>query len=414
MNIEEVKEQWREAPDDDVVQAATVDRNGYPPEIQAVIEQEVQRRGLVDEVEQKRITLSKANASAPRPVEGQVEKKRVSFRSIIGSVIGVMFLFYVAVQIISSVIPARPKRLSPNNLKLREIVREVMPLQEQCRELGEFKGPIVGKCLIWWLDEDCPSAANSLIPADLQASPDDPQMTVFLVFERDYTPGFGKVRTQVDICVVQWPARNPAGVVSLAAESGTAGIPPIRAKGQESYMARHVATWVKSLPTGKASGTHGKFKKHIDSFHEYSILYPLTWEPLPKEFVEMVKKQLPEGREILLAVCAPDGKLSLQIAIERVQEVGSVDELYEQSIANSPLEQECLSKQRLTVQNINAIKVVTTTTTPAGKPAKYVHLFLVRKGWAWIVGIGGEPQSFQNSESTIEAITESLQFQGQN
>lgn len=46
MNIEEVKERWREASDDEVIQAATIDRNGYPPEIQAVIDQQVQQRDL--------------------------------------------------------------------------------------------------------------------------------------------------------------------------------------------------------------------------------------------------------------------------------------------------------------------------------------------------------------------------------
>jgi len=46
MNVEEVKERWREASDDDVLQAATTDKNGYPPEIQAIIDQEVQRRDL--------------------------------------------------------------------------------------------------------------------------------------------------------------------------------------------------------------------------------------------------------------------------------------------------------------------------------------------------------------------------------
>jgi len=46
IDVEQIKENWREASSEDVVQAATVDKNEYPPEVQAIITIEVKQRGL--------------------------------------------------------------------------------------------------------------------------------------------------------------------------------------------------------------------------------------------------------------------------------------------------------------------------------------------------------------------------------
>ena len=51
---EEIKQLWWEASDESVIKAASVDKSEYPPEVQAIIEGEVQTRGLTDEVEQRR------------------------------------------------------------------------------------------------------------------------------------------------------------------------------------------------------------------------------------------------------------------------------------------------------------------------------------------------------------------------
>jgi hypothetical protein len=63
VNANELKQRWREASDRDVIQAATVDVNGYDPHVQAIIEHEVERRGLVEEVEQKTLLFAKQTES---------------------------------------------------------------------------------------------------------------------------------------------------------------------------------------------------------------------------------------------------------------------------------------------------------------------------------------------------------------
>ena len=54
-NIEEVKELWRQEPDDKaILRAATKDIEEYPPEIQAVIKKEAERRRIANEAEKER------------------------------------------------------------------------------------------------------------------------------------------------------------------------------------------------------------------------------------------------------------------------------------------------------------------------------------------------------------------------
>lgn len=56
---EETKRLWREASDVSVITAAVRDKNGYPPEIQVIIEEEVKKRGLLEEVGQEMALLKK-------------------------------------------------------------------------------------------------------------------------------------------------------------------------------------------------------------------------------------------------------------------------------------------------------------------------------------------------------------------
>ncbi len=76
MDAEEIRQMWLESPDRNVVQAASIDKDGYPPEIQHIINEEVRRRNLEAVVEQQ-IALSKAKAEAQTR---QREKRRLSYR----------------------------------------------------------------------------------------------------------------------------------------------------------------------------------------------------------------------------------------------------------------------------------------------------------------------------------------------
>ena len=134
--------------------------------------------------------------------------------------------------------------------KLKAIVDEVKPMLKDWTQTAVFNGPIKGKCLIWWLDEDRFSAASwhSRLPQDMRASSSDKQVTVVLYSERGYVRGVGHESTTVDIFVIYWPEREAAGTVAMSASSGTAGLPPVRASGQESYMVPHIADWAARQP----------------------------------------------------------------------------------------------------------------------------------------------------------------------
>jgi hypothetical protein len=156
---------------------------------------------------------------------------------------------------------------------------------------------------------------------------------------------------------------------------------------------------------------NGDFVQHRDVANQYSILYPSSWEPMPDNFVNLVKQQLPESRQLLLAVWSKDGKLNMQVTKERTDENGSLNDLYESSLASSPLPHNTVSKDEVTIDGIKAIKTVNTTTTPDGKPAKYLHLFLLHDGCVWTIGIGGAPGSFDTYLTDINKMVDSFSFE---
>lgn len=297
--------------------------------------------------------------------------------------------------------------------KLRDIVNKVKPLVKDWRGPDIFDGPIKGKCLIWWIDEDRLSAANGHwnLPKEIRASSSDKEITIFLVLEKGYVSGVGRVRTEVDIFVIYWPEKKLAGRVTLAAKSGTTGFPQVRARGQESYMVPHIADWVSKLPKRDISSVPSDFTQHKDKKNQYSILYPSSWDPIPSDFVDVIRKQLPESRQLLLALWSKDGKLNMQVSKEKIEEDGSLNELYELSLANSPFPHTTVSKDEVTINGVPAIKAVNTTKTPAGKPAKYLHLFVIHDGHTWTVGIGGHPGSFDAQRTDIDKTALSLSFE---
>jgi hypothetical protein len=76
MDIEEIKQKWLESSDNDVIRAAAVDKDNYPIEVQAIIQEEVQRRDLGHDVEQQMTFLKKRADAKFR----KREIRRVSYR----------------------------------------------------------------------------------------------------------------------------------------------------------------------------------------------------------------------------------------------------------------------------------------------------------------------------------------------
>jgi len=154
------------------------------------------------------------------------------------------------------------------------------------------------------------------------------------------------------------------------------------------------------------------FSEHRDTANKYSIQYPSSWEKMPSDFIAIAKKQLPD-RDILLALWSTDRYLSLSVAIEKVPSEArgfTLKELFNRMLAISMISRQTISQEELKIQGVTAIKVVSSASTPNGLPAKYIHLFLIRKGTAWIIGIGGQPASFDNNRNQIDAVLSSLKF----
>jgi hypothetical protein len=85
---------WRESTDSDVIQAATVDKNRYPLDVQAIIEEEVQRRGLAS-------AIDKEMSSIKRRAEEKAKKGiNTKMASVLSSLINRHALICTAVTII--------------------------------------------------------------------------------------------------------------------------------------------------------------------------------------------------------------------------------------------------------------------------------------------------------------------------
>lgn len=151
--------------------------------------------------------------------------------------------------------------------------------------------------------------------------------------------------------------------------------------------------------------------RHEDIANKYSILYPSSWEMVPSSFVDMAEEQMADNAQILFAVWSPDQKLNMQVQIVKTEESISLNELAEHILAGPLPQYQNISQKEVRIQNLKALESVHTTTTPGGKPAKYVHLFLIREGSAWIVGVGGHPESFDRSRDEIDKVIYSLEFE---
>jgi len=161
-----------------------------------------------------------------------------------------------------------------------------------------------------------------------------------------------------------------------------------------------------------ASGSPTRQTVCNDKARGYSISYPAAWDRLPKEAQQALRTNRPPQVELLLGAWSPDRKLIMQVT--REGGIGSVGvaELYQKQFADPGTRFAVHAREDTTIGGVKGIRSVYSTKTPDGKPAKYVALFLVRAGYLWNVGIGGEPRSFDANQRVIEGILASLTFQG--
>jgi len=136
----------------------------------------------------------------------------------------------------------------------RRIVHEVRPLSSMPHD-AQVGGQIVirGKALVWDLDTDALSPAETHLPFALRACLLSRTVTIFLlmpggryekvgVYERSHASAY---RQTVDVCALYWPEKKVAGWSSIAAEP-----PPVK----EVYVPR----------SGPGYGTESKKPEYGD------------------------------------------------------------------------------------------------------------------------------------------------------
>jgi len=170
-------------------------------------------------------------------------------------------------------------------------------------------------------------------------------------------------------------------------------------------------TEAKKVLTQQTPPTESKdFIQYKDDEYHYSISYPSSWSIIPNNLTETLKQQLPEGRQLLLAVWSSDQKLNMIITIEGISEGSTLDEIIAMDRADSPFSSNNISQEEIAISNIRAVKSVDTATTPGGKPSKFVHLFLLHDNYFWNIGIGGHPELFDASRKEIDIMINSMQI----
>ena len=87
LNIEDVIKAWQRATDRDVIQAATIDKNEYPAEVQAVIDGEVESRGLNNEVAAEMVKLSKKPVKPKSKSPFEVHFQKSTPRKLIETIV---------------------------------------------------------------------------------------------------------------------------------------------------------------------------------------------------------------------------------------------------------------------------------------------------------------------------------------
>ena len=93
VKIEDAIKAWGQATDRDVIQAATKDKNSYLPEIQKVIEGEIENRGLQNEVELEMARLSKKLAIPKSQFNVAGPHRKATRRRIARIVVGGILVF---------------------------------------------------------------------------------------------------------------------------------------------------------------------------------------------------------------------------------------------------------------------------------------------------------------------------------
>lgn len=155
----------------------------------------------------------------------------------------------------------------------------------------------------------------------------------------------------------------------------------------------------------------GGVKTHQDPASGYTVDYPSSWQPPPEEWLPAIKEQMTDRKMLFVAV-SPDRKLNLQIAVmnEPPQAGESLPQILEGLLKDAPLSSDNATTNIVDVAGVKTIRHVADTTTPAGLPARYVHMLFLHNGRVWVIGIGGSRSKFQENRAAIDDILSSMRF----
>jgi hypothetical protein len=149
------------------------------------------------------------------------------------------------------------------------IIAETRPFIETCQAMpaSEAPLPIRGKALIWDMRSDSRSDGHEELPSELRAVPADNEVTVFMIVGEHLAlveDGAGKsgeagFSQQVDVCVVYWPQKQPAGAYAVTGKPVQVGwFTPGQADCSAGRGVRNcpqygdagtpVAAWISTLP----------------------------------------------------------------------------------------------------------------------------------------------------------------------
>ena len=173
----------------------------------------------------------------------------------------IMVLMTVFIFTLSIIFSGCMESQQINQSELKPIVNEIFPLIKDCYEMDSDNIPIFrkGKSIVWDLQNNSLSQAHYMLPNNLQASPLDSEITIFLVIDEgnyksgSYSligetyssgdpPGYTEVR---DICVIYWPENIIVGKYTVRAP------PPFRSSDDTPKYGnpiKPIAESIKNIP----------------------------------------------------------------------------------------------------------------------------------------------------------------------
>jgi len=170
-----------------------------------------------------------------------------------------------------------------------------------------------------------------------------------------------------------------------------------------------------TIPRNKEETSTANLLTYNDESNGFTISYPQHWEEIPRQYWEGMQTE--EG-EIVTAFWSPyPHKLNFIVWKEELSSPMSLQNYYggkKEKVKERALmlnNYAFISAEDLAIDSIPAKKDIFTHSTPSGRPAKSMHVYMVKNQTAWAISFSGEPASFDEFKSTIDAIISSLSLQ---